>query len=79
MLKSFITDHSIIILADIIKFCIMEETNRTMNDLEYVTAGKKRYAFHSSFAKKDSIISNIEIIVACIIAFISGLGIYGLL
>lgn len=55
----------------------MKNTNRT-RPLEYVTAGKKRYTFHTSFSKKDNIIRNIEISVACVVAFITGIGVYEL-
>lgn len=57
----------------------MKNTNRT-KPLEYVTAtaGKKRYTFHTSFSKKDNIIRNIEIGVACVVAFIAGIGVYEL-
>lgn len=40
--------------------------------------GNKKQA-HLSFRKKDTIIRNIEIIVACIVAFIVGWGVYGVL
>ena len=57
----------------------MKNTNRSLRQMEYVTAGKKRYTFHTSFTKKDTIIKNIEVIVACIIAFTAGVGMYQLL
>lgn len=41
--------------------------------------GRKKYKWHFNFAKKDNTIRNIEIAVACIVAFIAGSGIYGLL
>lgn len=44
---------------------------------ELITAGKKKYVHHFSFAKKDAIIRNIEIIGVCAIALIAGFGLYG--
>lgn len=40
---------------------------------------KDRKQAYLSFRKKDNIIRNIEIIVACIVAFIVGWGVYGVL
>jgi hypothetical protein len=57
----------------------MKNINRNFRNLEYVTAGRKRYNYHFSFAKKDALIRNIEIIVACIIALIAGIGVYNIL
>lgn len=37
-----------------------------------------RFAYHTSMKKKNAIIKNIEIIVACIVAFIAGSGMYEL-
>lgn len=51
--------------------------NSRMNHVQFATAGKKKYVYHFSFSKKDAIIRNIEIIVACIIALIVGVGVYG--
>lgn len=34
---------------------------------------------HLSFRRKDSIIRNIEITVACIVAFMVGMGLYGII
>ena len=57
----------------------MKNMNRNFQKLEYVTAGKKRYNYHFSFSKKDNLIRNIEIIVACVIALIAGIGVYNIL
>lgn len=53
--------------------------NKRFNELEYVTAGKKKYTPHFSLAKKDSIIKKIEIIVIAVVVIIAGTGIYGLI
>lgn len=50
----------------------------TYGEAQYVATGKKKYSHYFSFAKKDNIIRNIEIIVACVIAFIAGTGVYGM-
>jgi len=52
------------------------KTNRT-HTISLTGAGK-RDAHYSAFYKKDSIIKNIEIIVACVTAFIAGIGLYEL-
>lgn len=41
------------------------------------TAVKKRYSYAYAFEKKNAIIRNIEIIVACVVAFIIGMGVSG--
>lgn len=57
----------------------MKNTSHSQfNKTQLVTAGKKRYVHHFSFAKKDAIIRNIEIIGVGVIALIAGFGIYGL-
>lgn len=53
--------------------------NKGFNELEYVTAGKKKFAPHFSFAKKDGIIKKIEIIGVVVVAVIAATGIYGLI
>lgn len=37
---------------------------------------KKRFKSYAAFSKKDTIIKNLEIIVACVVAFIVGFGLY---
>ncbi|RZJ75655.1 MAG: hypothetical protein EOO45_04905 [Flavobacterium sp.] len=54
-------------------------TNDNFTQMQYVPAGKRRFNHHFSFRKKDNIIKNIEIIVACIVAFIVGIGVYNVL
>ena len=41
------------------------------------TERRKKFAWHFAFAKKDGIIRNLEIIIACVIAFVAGAGMYG--
>ncbi|MCR5862953.1 hypothetical protein LRS05_12765 [Flavobacterium sp. J372] len=47
--------------------------------LEAVTGSENKYAHYSAFKKKDAAVRNIEIIVACVIAFMAGMGIYQVL
>lgn len=47
--------------------------------LQLVTAGKNKQAYQFAFKKKDAIMRNIQIIVACIIAFVAGTGLYQIL
>lgn len=51
--------------------------NSNMNHVQFATVSKRKYVHHFAFAKKDAIIRNIEIIVACTVALIVGTGIYG--
>lgn len=57
----------------------MKNKHKPMRNLEYVAVGKKRYNYHFSFSKKDAVIRNIEIIIACIIAFMVVAGLYNVL
>ncbi|ALM48452.1 hypothetical protein AMR72_05780 [Flavobacterium psychrophilum] len=50
--------------------------NSGFGQAEYVTAGKKRYAQHFSFKRKDAIITYIEIVGATAIALFAAAGIY---
>ncbi|WP_165764559.1 hypothetical protein [Flavobacterium cyanobacteriorum] len=52
--------------------------NSTPQQLLFNRKDNKRFAFHASMKKKNTIIKNIEIIVACIVAFIAGTGMYEL-
>ena len=55
----------------------MRETTPKINSgTRFATTGKKKNAYHFSFSRKNAIIRNIEIIVACIVAFIVGTGVY---
>jgi hypothetical protein len=45
--------------------------------LQYAVAGR-RYTQNVELGKKNSIIRNIEIIVACVVAFMAGTGMYEL-
>jgi hypothetical protein len=47
--------------------------------LEAVTESENEYTHYSAFKKKDAAVRNIEIIVACVIAFMAGMGIYQVL
>lgn len=47
--------------------------------VQYAAAGKKKFIHYMSFKKKDAIIRNIEIIVACVVAFVVGTGLYNIL
>lgn len=44
--------------------------------LEAATAGKKKYSHYFSFKKKDNTVRNLELLVACVIVFMAGMGIY---
>lgn len=47
--------------------------------LEAIADGRNRYSHYLSFKKKDEVVKNIEIIVACLVAFMAGIGIYQVL
>ncbi len=47
--------------------------------LQLVTAGKNKQAYQFAFKRKDAIMRNIQIIIACIIAFVAGSGLYEIL
>jgi hypothetical protein len=51
--------------------------NISFKQLQYAAAGK-RYPYHFTFNKKDSIIRNIEITVVFIVLCIAGAGLYDL-
>lgn len=50
--------------------------NTAPKRLQFATASKRRPAFDYAFNRKSAIIRNIEIIIACLIAFIAGSGLY---
>lgn len=52
--------------------------NSAFNQVEYASAGKKKYNQHFSFKKKDTIITYIEVVGALAIAIFAGVGIYGI-
>lgn len=56
------------------KFAKMRNTR-----LQFVTAGKNRQAYQFAFKRKDAIMRNIQVIIACIIAFVAGTGLYEIL
>jgi hypothetical protein len=56
----------------------MKNISKDYSSVQYAAAGKRGYAAHYSFTKKNNIIRNIEIIVACVIAVIAGTGLYEL-
>ncbi len=45
---------------------------------DYTAPALKRHRHYTAFSKKDTIIRNLEVIIACVIAFIAGAGVYGL-
>lgn len=60
------------------KFCAMKKNITVYTGSDY-THTPKRHGHYVAFSKKDNIIRNLEVIVACIIAFVAGLGVYGIL
>lgn len=53
--------------------------NAAPNGTFPLTKKRKKHVYRFSFSSRDNIIRNIEIIVACIVAFIVGVGVYGVM
>ena len=51
----------------------------SLGNAQYVKADRQRYMHYQSFNKKDTIMTYIQISVACLIALIVCTGIYGIL
>lgn len=71
MLNTFFQDNALLYLERIkcLKISAMKKLPNTER--------RRKFAWHFAFAKKDGIIRNLEIVIACVIAFIAGAGMYG--
>lgn len=54
----------------------MKNPDKTTSTIQYPSGGSKKYRYPVDFDRKNTIIRNIEITVACVVAFIAGIGLY---